>query len=66
MFGRESGFSGVSGYVITYKESGSDNTKTRDVPAASDMCRCEDKLPKVAAYAAKRAGKILIRKIKGN
>ena len=39
---------------------------TRDVPAASDMCRCEDKLPKVAAYAAKRAGKILIRKIKGN
>ena len=39
---------------------------TRDMPAASDMCRCEDKLPKVAAYAAKRAGKILIRKIKGN
>ena len=38
----------------------------RDVPEASNMCRAEDKLGKVAAYAAKRAGKILIRKIKGN
>ena len=37
----------------------------RDMPEASNMCRCEDKLPKVAAYAAKRAGKILIRKISG-
>ena len=39
---------------------------TRDVPEASDMCRCEDKLKKVGAYAAKRAGRILIRKLKGN
>jgi NADPH-dependent glutamate synthase beta subunit-like oxidoreductase len=38
----------------------------RDVPDASNMCRAEEKLSKVAAYAAKRAGKILIRKIKGN
>ncbi|MBQ6519703.1 MAG: FAD-dependent oxidoreductase [Anaerolineaceae bacterium] len=37
----------------------------RDVPAASDMCRAEEKLGKVAAYALKRAGKILIRKISG-
>ena len=37
----------------------------RDHPDASNMCRAEDKLGKIAAYAAKRAGKILIRKIKG-
>jgi NADPH-dependent glutamate synthase beta subunit-like oxidoreductase len=39
---------------------------TRDVPEASEMVRCEDKLGKVAAYAAKRAAKITIRKLKGN
>ena len=38
----------------------------RDMPAASNMCRAEDKLKGVGAYALKRAGKILIRKIKGN
>ena len=31
---------------------------TRDFPHASDMVRCEDKLPKVGAYAIKRAFKI--------
>ena len=38
----------------------------RDVPEASTMYRAEDKLKGVGAYALKRAGKILIRKIKGN
>ena len=37
----------------------------RDMPAASNMCRAEDKLKGVGAYALKRAGKILIRKITG-
>ena len=32
---------------------------SRDIPDASNMVRCEDKLPKVAAYAAKREIKIL-------
>ena len=32
---------------------------SRDFPHASDMVRCEDKLPKVAAYAAKRAMRIV-------
>ena len=35
---------------------------SRDIPAASNMVRCEDKLPKVAAYAAGREIKILRRK----
>ena len=33
---------------------------TRDVPHASDMVRCEDKLPKVGAYAIKRMAKIAL------
>ena len=32
---------------------------TRDIPHASDMVRCEDKLGKVGAYALKRAVKII-------
>ena len=35
---------------------------TRDLPHASDMVRCEDKLPKVLKYAIKRTGKILFGK----
>ena len=38
----------------------------RDMPEASTMYRAEDKLKGVGAYALKRTGKILIRKIKGN
>lgn len=38
---------------------------TRDVPSASDMVRAEDKLGKMAPYAIKRGGRILINKIKG-
>ena len=37
---------------------------SRDLPAASTMVRCEDKLPKVAAYAAQREMKILKKKRK--
>lgn len=37
---------------------------SRDIPAASQMVRCEDKLPKVAAYAAKREFKILKNNLK--
>lgn len=37
----------------------------RDMPAASNMYRSEDKLKAIAPYAAKRAGKILINKITG-
>ena len=33
---------------------------TRDVPHASDMYRCEDKILPVGKYAAKRAVKILL------
>ena len=36
----------------------------RDMPAASTMVRCEDKIKPVAAYAAKRAAKIAVRKVK--
>ena len=36
---------------------------TRDVPEASTMYRSEDKLKAVGPYAAKRAGKILIKKL---
>ena len=35
---------------------------SRDLPDASNMVRCEDKLPKVAKYAIKRTGKILFGK----
>ena len=35
---------------------------TRDLPDASNMVRCEDKMGKVGAYAIKRAGKILFGK----
>ncbi|MBQ3488352.1 MAG: 4Fe-4S binding protein, partial [Clostridia bacterium] len=35
---------------------------TRDLPEASTMIRCEDKMGKVGAYAIKRAGKILFGK----
>ena len=35
---------------------------TRDLPHASDMVRCEDKLPKVLKYAIKRTGRILFGK----
>ena len=35
---------------------------TRDLPEASTMVRCEDKMGKVGAYAIKRAGKILFGK----
>ena len=35
---------------------------SRDIPAASNMVRCEDKLPKVAAYAAAREMKIVKRR----
>ena len=35
---------------------------SRDIPDASNMVRCEDKLPKVAAYAAQREIKILKRR----
>ncbi len=38
---------------------------TRDMPEASTMYRSEDKLKAVGPYAAKRAGKILINKLKG-
>ena len=37
---------------------------SRDIPAASNMVRCEDKLPKVAAYAAAREIKIIKNKVK--
>ena len=37
---------------------------SRDVPEASTMVRCEDKLGVLAPYAAKRAGKIAISRIK--
>ena len=36
---------------------------TRDVPAASDMVRAEDKFKKIGPYAAKRAAKIAIHKV---
>ncbi|MCR5404505.1 MAG: FAD-dependent oxidoreductase [Butyrivibrio sp.] len=36
---------------------------TRDIPEASTMYRSEDKLKAVGPYAAKRAGKILIKKL---
>ncbi len=35
---------------------------SRDLPEASTMVRCEDKMGKVGAYAIKRAGKILFGK----
>ncbi|MCR5795487.1 MAG: FAD-dependent oxidoreductase, partial [Solobacterium sp.] len=35
---------------------------SRDIPEASRMIRCEDKLPVVGAYAAKREMKILLKK----
>ena len=37
---------------------------TRDVPEASVMCTAEDKLKLIGPYAAKRAGKILIKDLK--
>ena len=37
---------------------------SRDIPDASNMVRCEDKLPKVAAYAAQRELKIIRRRRK--
>ncbi|MCR5229489.1 MAG: FAD-dependent oxidoreductase [Solobacterium sp.] len=37
---------------------------SRDIPEASTMIRCEDKLPVVAAYAAKREAKILLNRRK--
>ncbi len=37
---------------------------SRDIPEASRMVRCEDKLPLVAAYAAKREAKILLNRRK--
>ncbi len=37
---------------------------SRDIPEASNMVRCEDKLPKVAAYAARRELKIIKHKRK--
>ena len=37
---------------------------SRDIPEASNMVRCEDKLPKVAAYAAQRELKIIKHKRK--
>ena len=37
---------------------------SRDIPDASNMVRCEDKLPKVAAYAAEREIKIIKNKLK--
>ena len=36
---------------------------SRDIPDASNMVRCEDKLPKVAAYAASREIRILKKKL---
>lgn len=39
---------------------------TRDFPAASNMCRAEDKLKKVGPYAIKRAGKIVVNKLTGD
>ncbi|MBR4795493.1 MAG: 4Fe-4S binding protein, partial [Lachnospiraceae bacterium] len=39
---------------------------TRDFPAASNMCRAEDKLKHVGPYAIKRAGKILVNKLTGD
>ena len=38
---------------------------TRDVPAASTMYKCEDKLKGIGPYALKRAGKIVVNKITG-
>ncbi len=38
---------------------------TRDIPEASTMVRAEDKFKKVGPYAAKRAVKIVVNKIKG-
>ena len=38
---------------------------TRDIPEASTMVRAEDKFSKVGPYAAKRAVKIVVNKIKG-
>ncbi len=38
---------------------------SRDVPAASTMYRAEDKFKAIGPYAAKRAGGILINKLKG-
>ncbi len=38
---------------------------SRDIPAASTMYRSEDKLKAIGPYAAKRAGGILINKLKG-
>ena len=38
---------------------------TRDVPAASTMYECEDKLKGIGPYALKRAGKIVVNKITG-
>ena len=35
---------------------------SRDMPEASEMVRCEDKMGKVAKYAIKRTGKILFKK----
>jgi NADPH-dependent glutamate synthase beta subunit-like oxidoreductase len=37
---------------------------SRDIPEASNMVRCEDKLPVVAKYAAAREMKILRKKVK--
>ena len=36
----------------------------RDMPEASTMVRCEDKLSVIAPYAAKRAGKIAVTKVR--
>lgn len=38
---------------------------SRDVPEASNMVRTEDKLKAIAPYAAKRAAKIAIKRLKG-
>ena len=37
---------------------------SRDIPEASNMVRCEDKLPKVAAYAASKEMKIIKNRLK--
>ncbi len=36
----------------------------RDIPEASNMYRCEDKLKAIGPYAAKRAAKIAVKKVK--